>query len=896
LYATKPSLYSEDDDDYIAQLVQSHEIGVRAASITDVKLLMSNVPERHAIVFRVSDLLFINPFFDLDIKVDVDEDFYKKLYRDFNQLLECELEIDPSCIHYHRREGSSGVHVVVTGYRLSPAQLIQWTLIMRTSKFFKTNYEVVKVDTPTMYGIPGFVKPGQEDCYRKIKTREKEMSVFPKNGDKPLLINLSSLKATLSYTSLPIRDPDITFKSLDIKLFPLLTSDDIVPWACNVIGNEFGIAGKFVQEYICKSAGDFRSCVFELYLIHDPDSAEVEFSKLCKKFLWQPPKEILMYKGYLLDLVTCIETIGEYIDVDDLLDLASQKTDSSLLFYDASHNTLLPVSLSISLWDTDDSRKRRKNDYNYFLNIISRCQNYLEMRGIQFRKEYIIQYIMWAEYRFKHLIYRLYELEFGSNERCSILFENLCDTLKWTFKTYHFGKQFNLDLTIREILYNILVMNSTSCQGADLCYALVDQTISFNRHFIDTILNTYSTGYTAKDYIEVGNKADQLFNVLSLIFHIWPIISHQSDKDRQIFVNGRVYNTKKGVIRSVLAEIFQFYRPMFPPFDLQSTEWASLEKYSAVFDKIFQNSVPCILVTSDGWALHDGDIFYNTYSLVSSGAVLKLDYRTIKQLRKCKSMFTEEQVKNLDGSMLCPGFDMLYALQYIYGIQNYNWHETLKLIKFLRDSVNFRANRSITIFYGVRGMNGKSYLVSLLAQILGYYFKPIGTSYFKDTTKNHHTDIRDAGPRAVAFVDEFNIFGENLIEENIKRLTGEMEFTIRAIKEGEEPITFRGGLIVTTNTLTKCKNSAMILRSFIFVFSNTVIVKRSSKQLDISYRATKGGTIVMAEERGLDVDYRNRLVRGLIKLLFSDIELFSDNNGDINWRDCENTQQIIDAL
>lgn len=891
---TNPSLYSNEDDDYIPQLVQTHEIKVSKAKMMDVKSLLQSAREKHSIVFRVADLLFVNPFFDIDIKKDVEPQQYQNFFRDFTHILQWELEIDHSNIHFYRKEESNGIHVVVTGYRITLPLLKQLILVLKESYFFETNYEEFEFDFPVMYGIPGFVKEGTDYCYRHVKTNQIEETVFPKRNDVPLLINLSTLMKSLSKATLNTHTPRQSFPSYDLSTFRSLDSSNVFTWVCHLIGREFNVDGQFVWEYICRATGDFRSLVYELYLIHDKSSAKKEYTKLCSKLLWTPLKEILEYKQYEMDLENCIQKIGEHIDEEELLEIASMKTESSLLFHDASHNTILPLDVSIALWsDVID----RKNDDNYFLWVINQCEEYLKSKGFEIRKEHLIQYIMWDEYRFKHLIYRMYELEFGSKDRCVSLFEKLCSSLGWSFKTYSFStnKKFKKDLTIREILFNILVMKSTSSADVDLYYDLTDQTISFNRHFIDMLLSTYSTGYSnSDDFLEIGNRVERLSFMITLIYHIFPIVMGDHTERRDIFVKGRVYTTTKGTIRSVLANIFQFYRPKFPPFDLQSTEWLANERHSAVFYKIFNNSLPCILVTADGWILHGGDVIYNTYSLVTHGKTLKLDFKTIKEVMKCRSFPTEKQVKNIDASILCPNYDMLYALQFLYGIQSYNWNSTLKLVKLLRDCVNFRANRAIIIFYGAKGMNGKSHLVASLEKILGPYWSTIDPSFFTSTS-DHNSDVVKAADSALAIIDEYDIFKKNLDEEKLKRLTGQTPFSGRIIKEAQKQILFKGGLVVTTNDLSKCESNAILLRSFIFTFFNTVIVKAAKKHLDISWKATKGGILLMADEFGLDRNYNNRFINGLVKLIFADFDIFN-NDDDINWRDHAHTKEINDDL
>lgn len=878
--------YTDEGDEYLLQVVHTHEIGKSLKRLLDVKSLVKEVENvsDHSRVFKVDDLDLVTLFFDIDIKQEKDSEWYDLFEEKFRTFLHNCIDIPHDVPTFYRRDESFGIHVIVPGYCIEPRALYMVIETMSCSRYFQTEfYTGVIFDPCIFYGLPGFKKPKCHACYKSIDENKLETFLFPKTNDKTVIINLQKLFDILRSGF----EQKSKFKAMPMGSLYEISYNEILPWVCSLFGKEPFVVNE-IYKYISNTGEEFKFLLFMLYVLKAKECNEAdiettvrrEFTKLVDEHHWF--FDCKFFETFDYDIsdteVSIMTKIKSIINLDELNEQMDQNSRTAIVHTRNVYNVCIPNSLYESILKASFHTASVDMFFSFIIFLIS-------MKFSQYdfyvSKRFITQCIIFDEERFKFLISRLYAIQFKKEGIGEVGFKKMCKQLGWSYFNFNFLHKkhtFQTDETILEICYNLLCMNTFKSNRFDLTYTPPNSvTLTFNRGLIDRMCNVYSLGLNASQvnrYKTIIGKP-QHPNILHFLYSIFPI---RLDKANECvsFFNGHKISLNVDSLRTYIANIF-----IYLDFHNQKPEWwKGFEiKSSSIFVNVFKRNFRNLIVFENGKIRIGSETFRNSYSLVTSGVFNNIDYDKIDRLSLSSLDIKEEDIKTKDYTSDFPDNDTFYAFQYLFLLMSFNFDETKKLIAFLRAAISFKASRSIIVFLGVRGSNGKTKLTEILMKILGSYVTPISKQNFSGSSANHQNDIVRSAYGCISLIDEFDP-NASADSQAIKTYTGAATIVAREIYKGTTTFTFEGCLLTTVNHLSAAPDEAMLNRVVVFEFNNQIRCCDEKYPLNLSKDAiSKAGNayiFISSNERT-----QNKLESGLINLIFGKFDMFNN----VDWRD-----------
>lgn len=812
------------------QTVRFHEIkiggGVREVFVDS--LVEENEAGRISRgIITLDSLVYVVPFFDLDIK---HKDTFSKtsdiitFVKDFISFIlppikECDFV-------FSRRSGSSGLHLFLPKYRIYRYGLKKVTEILKT--YIEKKFRDVDVDAKiSHFCLPGNCKPGVVEPYKVFETNEPEPYIFPRKDSILLPINFPGLLIMINKFFLrneetvevdernendALKD---TIEYFLLMLKPCIHNNDRKK--CK----ECILIAKLTFEYMTHEEGEFRRIIYLIILsIYDHEEAQVYIHEFAKQYDWRQFDNTYLNTFKKISQKKARELTNQYLCIvqADFETFLNSKRSLSLIPYAISEHVVPPPTIVEWVWSYGDGVSVNEN--TLFGWIIYTCHSNItnKYEDCKLNKIQLVQMILENQQRFGYLIQEIYKLIIKKNPM--LVYNRFCEIVGWEREpNYHLEYETEVSykrdgvITAKsicsEIVYNLVI-------GKDLTMSHIilstDETniatFCFNRLFFDYMLGIDSKGMTPTMVKEYEKSK---VNILDFLCNFFPIVIDQRSY-ATIMMLGRVISLPVNTLYFTLEKIFDDYF-IFGKYARKTFDKSSL------FCGVFSRSVVYAVVTRDGKLLTHNRIIDNTYSLVTMhDSTLNVDSKFIQNTNLD---IKKETIENLCCTEDSGHNSMFYALQYLYMLMNFDWDDTMRLLQYFRDCMNYNAYKSIVIFYGT-GQNGKTTLMNIIIKLFGAYVKTIQKTNFGKQTRDHQGDVVASKNAAIIAIDEFNILSNTIDPENIKQLSGAGFFSARGVRENAGSIKIQGSILFTCNFLGSTTDEALKLRISVFEFKNKI--------------------------------------------------------------------------
>lgn len=888
---------------YFPQTVRFHEIKSGGGGSREV--FVDNLVDQNekGLISRgivtIDSLVYVVPFFDLDIKCKDMFSTIDDIIQFVKEFISYILPLIKECdFVFSSRPTSNGLHFFLPKYRIYRYGLKKVTEILKV--YIEKKFRDVDVDEKiSHFCLPGNCKPGVVEPYKILNTDKNEPYIFPtkdsivlpiKFPGLSIMINKFFLKQAKSEESDENHELDennepdenheleIDHKNRKSKYFlrsiielflqkvtPCTHQDEnahVQERKCK----ECKAVSKLTFDYMTHKEGEFRRIVYLIVLsIFDTDEAQSHIHQFAKKYDWRQFDHKYLDTFKKLSQKTARHLTREYIKTvhADLETFINSKRYLALIPYTISEHVIPPSTIIEWVWSYGDGIPENENTlfgwiiFTCYSNITNKCED-SKLSKIQ-----LVQMILENQQRFGYLIQTIYKLIIKKNPMT--LYDRFCKIVGWELEP-NYQLEYESDISYKndgvitakaictEIVYNLIIGKDLNLSHITLSTDDTNiATFCFNRLFFDYMLGIDSKGMTPAMVKEYQKPK---LNIVEFLCNFFPIVI--DNRTAKIMMLGRVVNLSVTTLYFTLKKIFEDY------FTFDSYQKKTFD-ISSLYNGVFSRSAIYAVVTSDGKLLTHNKIIDNTYSLVTMcDSTLGLDS---KFLQNTNLLIEKETIENLCCTEDSGHNSMFYALQYLYLLMNFNWDETMKLLQYFRDCMNYNGYKTLVIFYG-KGCNGKTWLMNTIMKLFGAYATTIQKNNFAKQSRDHQGDLVASKNSTIIMVDECDILSAEIDKEKLKNMSGGGFISVRSIRENAQKMRIQASLLFSCNFIGTTTDVALKNRITVFEFSNKVcnvgdaVITDLRKGICLEY-TSKGNSIPLSSSKHC----QDFLLKGLQKLV-----------------------------